>query len=89
MYNDNHGRQGSQPPTQQGALHSEENIMNAQEFFAAAQNAGFTIVENKYGYRFTAPNGDTYFYKGLQAVQFGTWMNEQTYNEEPLPTFTK
>ena len=31
VYNDNHGRQGSQPPTQQGVLHSEERIMSAYQ----------------------------------------------------------
>lgn len=31
MYNVTYGRQGSQPPTQQGVLHSEERIMFAYQ----------------------------------------------------------
>ena len=41
----NHGRQGSQPPTQQGALHSEEKIMFAYTLNQAGQKFVTEAIE--------------------------------------------
>lgn len=60
--------------------------MTTKELIVALIERNWTVQGLQSGkVRFTSPDGQTYLLSPVDAVQFGTWLNEKTILDEPLP----
>ena len=56
------------------------------EFIKQIESKGYTVTELQSGkLRATSPTKTTYLLSPIEAVRYGTWLNESTYLDEPLP----
>lgn len=62
--------------------------MTTTEFIKQIESRGYAVIELQSGkLRATSPNGTTYLLSPVDAVRYGTWLNESTYLDEQLPAY--
>jgi hypothetical protein len=60
--------------------------MNTKTLIDTLKSKGWTVNELESGkVRFSAPNETTYLLSPVDAVRYGTWLNEKTLLTEALP----